>query len=173
MKWADDLSWRFAILLMFVGEIIYKDGNYFFKSNLRCQIKSPITLDRCAGHANVNRRFHTSTFSFFWHGWTIHKFHALGSFKILCKDYVNVCVCVCVWGKKEREIKIRRVNFIIDVEMLWNAKIGIKRLYGDKKIERKKNWCPRHIFSQGEVCPRQTLKAWDRVSWSLPCVYGK
>ena len=51
---------------MFVGEIIYKDGNYFFKSNLRCQIKSPITLDRCAGHANVNRRFHTSTFSLFF-----------------------------------------------------------------------------------------------------------
>jgi hypothetical protein len=159
---------------MFVGEIIYKDGNYFFKSNLRCQIKSPITLDRCAGHANVNRRFHTSTFSFFFlHGWTIHKFHALGSFKILCKDYVNVCVCVCVWGEKKRD-KDKEDKFYYrgrDVVKCQNLELNV--CMGIKEIERKKNWCPRHIFSQGEVCPRQTLKAWDRVSWSLPCVYGK
>jgi len=128
-----------------------------------------------------------STFShvyflfFFLHGWTIHKFHALGSFKILCKDCVNVCVCVC-GEERKKEIKIKIINFVIEVEMLWN-KICQKKNWMPKfklnvgmgiiKKIRENNWCPRHIFSQGCVCPRQTLKAWDRVSWSLPCVYGK
>ena len=140
MKWTDDLSWRFAILLKFCGKIIYKVGVYFLKSNLRCQIKSQVTLDRCAGHANINRRFHTSTFLFFLHGWTIHKFHALGSFKILCRDCVNVCVCVCGEERKKRdkdkdnEFCHRGWNVVKQdlSEKKLNAKIEIKRWYGDK-----------------------------------------
>ena len=142
------MSWWFVMEICYTtnvcGEIMYKDGNHFFKSNLRCQIKSPITLDRCAGHANFNRRFHTSTFFFFLHGWTIHKFHALGSFKILCKDCVNVCVCVCVWGKKERD-KDKEDKFYYRGWNVVNAKIGIKRLYGDKRIEKKKLMSPAYF----------------------------
>ena len=165
---------------MFVGKLCTRMET--ISLNLICDVKSKVQshwTGVLVMQISIDVFTRLLSLFFFLHGWTIHKFHALGSFKIVCKDYVHVCVCVCVCGETKRRDKDKEDKFYYrgqDVVKCQNLELnvcmGIKEIER-KKIERKKNWCPRHIFSQGEVCPRQTLKAWDRVSWSLPCVYGK
>jgi len=152
VKWADDLSWRFAILLVCGGKLYTRMET--ISLNLICDVKSKVQSHWTGVLVmQISIDVFTRLLSFFLHGWTIHKFHALGSFKILCKDYVNVCVCVYVWGKeREREIKVRRINFIIEVEMFVKCQFGIKRWCGDKR-----NWdkidVPGIFLAKGKFVP--------------------
>jgi len=99
------------MLLKFVGKLCTKLES--ISCNLICDVKSKsqVTMDRCAGHANFNRHFHTSTLSFFCMDELSISSTLWDHLRSCAKIYVNVCVCVC-GEERKKETRIRGINFL-------------------------------------------------------------